>query len=97
MQHISVFSSSFEVLQASPFTSQQLWLSRQEEALNPLTLYSSYAHDPTSPPPARCLTLFSATRLKKARRRAAHPPPPPPPPPLPPSSTRCQAKQKTLK
>lgn len=71
MQHIGVFSSSFEVLQASPFTSQQLWLSRQEEALNPHTLYSSYAHDPTSPPPARCLTLFSATRLEKARRRAS--------------------------
>lgn len=68
---IGACSLLFVVLQASTFTSRQFWLSRQEEALNPHTLYSSYALEPTSPPPAPCLTLFSATHLENSSRRAS--------------------------
>lgn len=51
----------------SSFTSRQHWLSRQEAALNPHTLYSSYAHDPTSPPLHLVVLLYSQQHTLKTR------------------------------
>lgn len=68
----------------SPFTFQQLWLSRQEAALNPHTLYFGYAHDPTSPPLHLVVLLYSQqhTLSTPLSIQEANPPPPPSHPPV---------------
>lgn len=78
----------------SPFTSRQLWLSRHQAGLNPHTLYSSYAPDPTSPPLHLVVLLYFQQHTLKTQT-TEHPRSTPSSSSSSSSSTRCQAKQKT--